>query len=137
MSVLIDSDVVIDYFAAQPHATDMMPRLRRGGIAISTVTYMEIVEGVTARVAPRPGQQALRAFMRGTRVIVVSRPVAERAAAIRLDLRRRKRPVAGRVLDIIVAATAIEHGLTLVTRNLRDYEDIVGLRIYPPQEAVE
>lgn len=130
MSFLIDSDVVIDYFAAQADAIDMMPGLRRSGIAISAVTYMEVVEGVTGRVEPRRGQQALRAFMRGTRVIVVSRPIAERAAAIRLELRRRKRPVGDRVLDIIVAATAIEHGLTLVTRNLRDYEDIVGLRLH-------
>lgn len=71
----------------------------------------------------------MRRFMRGTRVIVVGRAVAERAAAIRLDLRNRNRPVAGRVLDLIVAATAIEHGLTLVTRNLRDYQDIAGLQL--------
>jgi predicted nucleic acid-binding protein len=31
---------------------------------------------------------------------------------------------------LIVAATAIEHGLTLVTRNKADYRDITGVSLY-------
>jgi len=134
MSVLIDSDVVADYLVAQPEAVELVDGLRRSGLAISTITYMEVTEGVAGSRNPQQTGLAMRRFLRGTRVIVVSRPIAARAAAIRLDLRRRKRPVAGRVLDIIVAATAIEHGLTLVTRNLRDYEDIVGLRLHTERQ---
>ena len=36
-------------------------------------------------------------------------------------------------MDILIAATAIEHGLTLVTGNTRDYEDIPNLRLYGTQ----
>jgi predicted nucleic acid-binding protein len=39
-----------------------------------------------------------------------------------------QRQIAGRPLsmaDGLIAATALEHGLTLVARNLRDYEDLV------------
>lgn len=129
MSVLIDSDVAADYLVAQTEAVELLTRLRRTGLAISAITYMEVTEGVAGSRSPQATGQAMRRFMRGTRVIVVGRAVAERAAAIRLDLRHRNRPVAGRVLDLIVAATAIEHGLTLVTRNLRDYQDIAGLTL--------
>ena len=72
------------------------------------------------------------AFLRRTRILVVSRPIADRAATIRFELRRQKRPIDHRLLDLIVAATALEHGLILVTCNTRDYADISGLRLYQP-----
>lgn len=34
------------------------------------------------------------------------------------------------LMDLFIAATAIEHGLSLVTRNTRDYSDIPGLDLY-------
>jgi predicted nucleic acid-binding protein len=40
-----------------------------------------------------------------------------------------------RGFDILIAATAIEHGLTLVTRNIDDYADIPGIELYQPAEA--
>jgi predicted nucleic acid-binding protein len=38
-----------------------------------------------------------------------------------------------RALDLIIAATALEHDLTLVTRNREDFQDIPGLQtlFYP------
>ena len=39
--------------------------------------------------------------------------------------------VKARALDLINAAIALEHDLTLVTRNVRDYQDIPGLHLYP------
>jgi predicted nucleic acid-binding protein len=130
MSALVDSDIIADYLVDQAEAVELLNRIRRTGLAVSAITYMEILEGVAGSRNPQQAGLAMRRFMRGTRVIVVSRPIAARAAAIRIDLRSRKRPVAGRVLDLIIAATAIEHGLILVTRNLRDYQDITGLRLY-------
>jgi len=54
----------------------------------------------------------------------VTREVAERCAEIRAELTRRQRRVRPRALDLIAAATALEYGLTLVTRNTADYQDI-------------
>ena len=91
---------------------------------------MEIVEGIAGGATPQRAGQGMRASMRGTRLLAVSRAVADRAAAIRLELRRQERQVNERALDILVAATALEHDLTLVTRNTRDYQGILGLRLY-------
>lgn len=38
------------------------------------------------------------------------------------------------VLDGQIAATAFEHGLTVVTRNIKDFEDL-GVPILNPWEA--
>jgi hypothetical protein len=58
--------------------------------------------------------------------------VAERAAAIRADLRRQRRPLTHRALDLLIAATAIEHGAPLASRNTPDYADIPGLLLVQP-----
>ena len=130
MSYLVASDVVVDVLFARTDTVRMVAQLRPSGIAVSVITYMEIVEGIAGGATPRRAGQGLKAFMRGTRLLVVSRAVAERAALIRLDLRRQKRQVNERALDILVAATALEHDLMLVPRNTRDYQDIPGLRLY-------
>jgi len=56
--------------------------------------------------------------------------VARRCARLRLDLKNRGKRVRSRALDLITAATALEHGLTLVTRNTVDYHDIPGLTLH-------
>lgn len=50
---------------------------------------------------------------------------SERAAAVYDQLRRQK-PRVGR-LDLRIAAIAVSHHAVLVTRNLRDFEDIDSL----------
>lgn len=136
MSYLIDSDVVVDSLFDQHDALTLLAGLRQAGLAISVISYMEVGEGIASSRSPLQARRGMQAFMRGTRLLVVGRSIADRAAAIRLDLRNQKRPVNDRALDIIVAATAIEHRLTLVTRNLRDYQDIDGLQLYRSAEPV-
>ncbi|MBC7448068.1 MAG: hypothetical protein H7330_08420 [Hymenobacteraceae bacterium] len=45
-------------------------------------------------------------------------------------LHRRKRPDA-----IIIAATALVHRLTLITRNVADFRAIAGLTVLDPHDA--
>ena len=37
-------------------------------------------------------------------------------------------------MDAIIAATALEHGLTLVTQNVDDFKGVEGLRVVNPFE---
>lgn len=132
MSHIADSDILIDFLFNRPDAVALLADLRRTGLAISVTSYMEVVEGVAGSATPFRAQRGLRIVLRHARILIVSRAVAERAAEIRRDLRHQKRQVNERALDILVAATAIEHRLTLVTRNTRDYDDIPGLRLHEP-----
>lgn len=128
MTYLFDTDWIIDFLAGRSDAVELMGMSLPDGVALSIVTYVEVVEGILGSRDPEEGFRDLRRLLQGIDVLGVSVAVANRTASIRLELRRQKKPINHRALDILIAATAIEHDLTLVTRNTRDYDDIVGLR---------
>jgi len=65
-------------------------------------------------------------------IIPFSIAVARRCAGIREALKSQGRRVRGREFDLMNAATALEYGLTLVTRNSQDYADVPGLALLAP-----
>ncbi|MGH2558570.1 MAG: type II toxin-antitoxin system VapC family toxin [Thermomicrobiales bacterium] len=132
MSYLIDSDWLIDYLIGRTAAGRMVDRLMPDGIAISIITYMEVIEGFRGgddRSGSERGLQGFRQFLLGAPPVGISLALADRAADVRIELRRQKRHVHHRALDILIAATAIDRNLILVTRNARDYDDISGLKM--------
>jgi tRNA(fMet)-specific endonuclease VapC len=130
VSYLLDSDWIFDYLGGRPEAGQLLTTLWTEGIAISIIGYLEVVEGIRGGQDPRRHGLSFRRFLKQVDLHGIGRPVADRAADIRIALRRQQRPIDHRALDILIAATAIEHKLTLVTRNIRDLADIPGLRLY-------
>ncbi|MGE0058274.1 MAG: type II toxin-antitoxin system VapC family toxin [Dehalococcoidia bacterium] len=74
-------------------------------------------------------QQDLTTFVETAPILPVTQAIAERCAQLRQTLRDKAKRPERRGFDLVIAATALEHNLTLVTRNVRDYEDIPGLTI--------
>ncbi len=129
MPYLIDSDWVIDHLVGDPKATRLLEDLTGEGISISIVTYMEAFQGTEREGDPEVSQARLDVFLEAAPVIAFSPEVARRCARLREALRREKQRVRARALDLMVAATALEYDLTLVTRNLDDYSDIPDLKL--------
>ena len=130
MPYLIDTHWVIQHLADVPEAHRLLERLAPEGIAISVVTYMEAFEGLAREADPDAALARFRALVDTLPVLPLSIDVAERCARLRAALRARGRRVNQRALDLLIAATALEHGLTLVTRDVADYRDIPGLRLH-------
>ncbi len=130
MPYLIDSDWVIDHLDNVPEAVELLDLLASEGIAVSIITYMEVIQGRLRSPDPERAEAKFAEFLRGVPVLPFSLDVARRCAALRETLRREGRRVNARALDLINAATAIEHDLTLVTRNTHDYADIPDLKLY-------
>jgi predicted nucleic acid-binding protein len=61
-------------------------------------------------------------------VLSVTRSVARHFARIRGDLRAKGNLILDP--DLYIAATAIHHNLTLVTRNVKDYERVLYPKLY-------
>ena len=107
--VLVDTDVFIDHLRGAAAI-----RAGRHRLHYSVITRAELFAGNTATNLTT---QLLAPF----RELSVDRAVAERAGRI-------VREFDVRLPDAIIAATALEHGLVLSSRNRKDFDRIRGLR---------
>ena len=130
MPSLLDSDRLIDALNQAPDVLELIDHLADNGLAISVITYMEIYQGVLRSPTPEQASNDLDFLLRNIPILPVTAPIARRCAGMRETLRQQGRPVRTRALDLLIAATALEHQLTLVTRNFEDYHDIPGLVLY-------
>lgn len=130
MPYLLDSDWLIDRLADRPEAIALVDRLEVEGMAVSVITYMEALQGIDRDPDPPAAEHRLESFVRSLPLLDVTPPVARRCATIRRAFLMDGRRVNSRALDLLIAATAIENNLILVTRNARDYRDIPGVELY-------
>ncbi len=134
MPYLVDSNLVIDHLGNVPAASQLIDQLVAEGIVISIVTYMEAFQGVIRSEQPAEAAEKFHAFADKVLILPFSFAVAERCARLRETLRTQKKRVNSRALDLIIAATALEYDLTLITKNSEDFKDIPDLPLYHPQE---
>ncbi len=130
MSFLVNTDYLIDLTANIPSALATMERLSGQVLAISIVSYGEIFEGAFGTPEPAKLLAAYREFLSDYPMLPLSDPIMERFARLRSSLRTSGQLIPD--LDLLIAATALEHRLQLLTRNLRHFERIPALSIYQP-----
>jgi tRNA(fMet)-specific endonuclease VapC len=130
-SYLLDTDWIVDVLNGQEKAIHTVLELAPAGLAISIITYGELYEGAAFTDEPQPALTGLRSFLKGKAILPLTQPIMERFAQIRGSLPRQMRQQIGD-FDILIAATCLEHNLTLLTRNLRDFQHIPTLKLYQP-----
>lgn len=130
MPYLIDSDIVIDHLKDDEETLELIGWLSEDLVSISVITYMEDYHGVLRSPDPDNANQKFNAFMARVPALPISVEVAKRCATVREELRQSGRSFRPRGLDLLIAATAMEYDLTLVTRNTKHYDDILGLELY-------
>ncbi len=108
--VLVDTDVFIDHLRG---AVEL--KAGRNRLDYSVVTRAELFAGNSATDLV---SQMLAPF----REVTVDRSIAERAGRVVREFQLR-------MPDALIAATALENRLTLMTRNRQDFDKVRGLRI--------
>ncbi len=105
---------------------------------ISTVTLAEIQYGIKVELSLTK-RDALENWLTATirpmfadRTLEVSESILVRWRMLMAVARKRNHTYPQP--DLFLAATALEHNLTLVTRNTRDFADIPGLQLLNPWE---
>jgi len=102
---------------------------------VSAITIMELELGVLAIERKDAAQGALlRAWLEqhvlpefADRTLAVDTAVAQRCARLHVPDKRGER-------DALIAATALVHGMTLVTRNIADFQP-TGVELLNPWEV--
>jgi predicted nucleic acid-binding protein len=120
---LLDTSV----FIGQEQERDLAPLPDEA--AISVMTLAELHVGVLLAAGPKIRAQRLRTLARVERAfdpLPVDDPVARRFAEIVADARRKRRHP--RVVDALIAATAVAHDLPLYSQD-RDFALMPGVEL--------
>lgn len=133
MRYLLDTDVMSDarLRRSEPLA-DWLSVQEVGDLAVSVITILELERGIRRRervdpVEARPLRLWLDEDVRpmfGDRVLAIDERIAVVAAGLHVPDPRPE-------MDALIAATALVHDLTLVTRNTRDFLT-TGARLFDP-----
>jgi predicted nucleic acid-binding protein len=118
---LLDTSVFIAQESGRP--LDDLP----ANVAVSVVTIGELQLGVLAATdtATRIRRADTLSLARGADPLPISEPVMVTWARLVSDCRRAGVHRAVKLTDALIAATAIEHGLPVVTQDA-DYDQIAG-----------
>lgn len=134
---LLDTNVVselrkIRLGKADRHVAEWADRMEAADLYVSVITIQELEIGILLVERRDPAQGAIfRAWLNGHvlpafdgRILVVDTAVAQRSARLHV-------PDPRPVRDGLIAATALVHGMTVVTRNVADFEP-TGVTIFNP-----
>ena len=121
--MLLDTNIVI--YACQTNGGWLAPWTSHAEAAVASVTCVEALGFTDITIAEN---SAIRRLLASSLIYPMDEAVIEGA----IQLRQQKRMKLG---DAIIAATALEYDLPLVTRNEDDFNHIAELRVINPFSA--
>lgn len=124
---LLDNAVLVAYLKGRPGALRLIrPWIVAEEAVTSHLVYGEAVEYVKSGPAYQRRRSELHALLREVTPYKLTYSILERYA----DLRREMRRGAGLIgdIDTLIAATALEHELTIVTLD-SDFQRVPGLAV--------
>ena len=140
MKFLLDTNVVSELRKvgdgkADPNVTAWVSAQDSRDLYISAITILELERGILS-IQRRDIEQGarLRAWMDSRvrpefaqRIIAIDEAIATRCAHLHIPDRRNE-------ADALIAATAVVHGLVVVTRNIQDFQG-TGVVLVDPWRA--
>jgi tRNA(fMet)-specific endonuclease VapC len=124
---LIDTDWVIDHLNQIDRIVNRLRELRPQGLALSVISLAELYEGVHYSRDPARSQQALDTFLEDVSVIGIDEDICKIFGKERGRLRKQGALIGD--FDLLIAATCLHYGLTLLTNNRQHFERVEGVRI--------
>jgi len=117
-----------------PHVVSWLDSVPPDELFLSVITICEIERGIERQRSVDPAfAVALAAWLD-----VIRRNYSERILPLTTDIARRWGRLSAQIgnsgIDLAIAATALEHRLSVVTRNVRDFVE-TGVTVVDPFEA--
>ena len=127
LKYLIDTDWAVHYFKGSQAIVKRLDALENESLAISVVTLAELYDGLYGSRDPRKREADLQDFLQWVTVLGLDEETCRLFGKERSRLRQ-----AGNLpgdMDLLIGATALRHGLTVLTNNSNHFGRIAGLRI--------
>ncbi len=122
---LVDTDWVIEYLHDNPVVVQRLQRLDAGQMAVSPITLAEVYEGVYGSVDPAGSEAGFRKFLTRVTIVGIDDETCQLFGKERGRLRAAKTLIDD--FDLLIGATALRHGLTLLTNNRKHFARIKNL----------
>ncbi len=122
---LLDTNVLIDMFKGSHRVQERIFRAEFHNCCVSEITLAELYVG--AFKGGRPKQLEEIGFVVRRFHILPVTPALQTYARLRVLLEEKGTPLDD--FDLLIAATALQEGLTLVSANHRPFDRIEGLRL--------
>jgi tRNA(fMet)-specific endonuclease VapC len=122
---LLDTNTCIDVIKRRPESLLERFNSSSSHLAMSSITLAELLHGAEKSSDPQRSLAVVEDFCSRLEVLAYGAKAAQHYGQIRSALERRGTPIGGN--DLHIAAHARSEGLTLVSNNLREFEQVDGL----------
>ena len=134
MRYLLDTNACIGFMTGRaPGVLERLKALSPSDIAVCSVVKAELFYGAERTTDPTKTLAGQRAFLDRFASLSFDDRAAEAAGSIRAKLASLGAPIGP--YDLQIAAIALVNGLTIVTRNTREFERVEGLSIEDWEQA--
>ena len=128
LNYLVDTDVFSLMVKGQDASINTrLQTLAKGEAMLSVITAGEFYYGVARAPVSKLRDQRAQRLLDFFGLLPLDAEVAASYGTVRADLRRAGTPIGPN--DLWLAAQALAHGLTMVTRNTREFQRVKGLKV--------
>lgn len=129
---LLDSSIIIDFLKNVPSVVQTIAKLD-DSISSSYICLSELYEGIfrqkTKEKIENTEKQIISFFEELDKIWALDEHIAREFGKIRTYLKETGKIIED--IDIFIAATCLVHNLTLVTINVKHFQRIKNLKMYP------
>jgi tRNA(fMet)-specific endonuclease VapC len=124
---LLDTNIVIYVIKRRPLEVMDAFNLNASRMAISSITFAELMHGAEKSSKPAQNFAAVEDFCSRIEMLPYAAKAAKHYGSIRAALEKIGQPIG--VNDLHIAAHARSEGLVLVTNNTREFERVPALQL--------
>jgi len=126
LKYLLDTNICIYYIKGRYKLKEKFKSIESNSLFISEITLAELKFGIANSQAPEKNMDSLRKFLTGVQIL----PIFDSLDIYAKEKARLRK--AGRTVDdfdLLIGASAIANGLTLVTNNNKHFERLTGIKL--------
>ena len=127
MTYVLDTNTCIAALRLHRTVLTRLLRVPPGQVSVSAMTVAELWFGALQSDHPARSRATTDAFLAPFRRLPFAEAAAEHYATARRHLEAAGTPIGER--DLVIAATALAHDLTVITNNTRQFGRVPGLRV--------
>jgi tRNA(fMet)-specific endonuclease VapC len=124
---LLDTNTLIYFFKGMGNVSTRLLQTPPKEVGVPSIVVYELGVGIAKSASPQKRNSQLAAFLSNVDVLPFGLTEAEVASEVRASLEKQGEPISQ--YDILIAATALANGATLVTHNTQEFARIKRLPI--------